>query len=393
LNQYQVTANAKGNGSGSIISNPAGINFNYPATNSGSANFDHGTNVVLTATASTGSTVSWTTCSGTVSGNGTTQATCTFSNLDGAKTAEATFTLVYSLTSPDSDGDYIERGDGGSDSDNKQDGKPRIDLTYKFRAKVTATEGNPQYVRLYISQRQTPDINNSVSYDMTCTGDYTNGADCSYEIRLGPSAYQWYRIEVKLPDGTVVSYPESGFKQGPTIELLNGYTIAGAPVNPGNLTGGEVFGSTKVYEWLPWELGGRYNLVTSRPVKAGTGYFVKRENNATIPALSAQDITDSTFTITIYPGWNIISNPYKKNIKLKDIKVQRSTETPVPWPTAAQNNWVVNAIYYYKGDDWGRVYAYETAGGNPEAELVPWLGYWIYLRAHDTQYKLIINKP
>ena len=393
LNQYQVTANAKGNGSGSIISSPAGISFNYPATNSGSANFEHGTNVVLTATASTGSTVSWTNCSGTVSGNGTTQATCTFSNLDAAKTAEATFTLAYSLICPDSDGDCIERGDGGSDSDNKQDGKPRIDLTYKFRARVTATEGNPQYVRLYISQRQTPDINNSVSYDMTCTGNYTNGADCSYEIRLGPSAYQWYRIEVKLPDGTVVSYPESGFKQGPTIELLNGYTIVGTPVNPGNLTGGEVFGSTKVYEWLPWELGGRYNLVTSSPVKAGTGYFVKRENNATIPALSAQDIPDSTFTITIYPGWNIISNPYKKNIKLKDIKVQRSTETPVPWPTAAQNNWVVNAIYYYKGDDWGGVYAYETAGGNPEAELVPWLGYWIYLRAHDTQYKLIINKP
>jgi len=99
LNQYQVTANAKGNGSGSIISNPAGINFNYPATNSGSANFDHGTNVVLTATASTGSTVSWTNCSGTVTGNGTTQATCTFSNLDGAKTVEATFTLnTYTLT-------------------------------------------------------------------------------------------------------------------------------------------------------------------------------------------------------------------------------------------------------------------------------------------------------
>jgi hypothetical protein len=99
LNQYQVTATATGNGFGSISSNPAGINFNYPATNSGSANFDHGTNVVLTATASTGSTVSWTNCSGTVTGNGTTQATCTFSNLDGAKTAEATFTLnTYTLT-------------------------------------------------------------------------------------------------------------------------------------------------------------------------------------------------------------------------------------------------------------------------------------------------------
>jgi len=98
LNQYQVTATATGNGFGSISSNPAGISFNYKENNTGSANFTHGSTVILTATASTGSTVAWTTCSGEVTGNGTTQATCTFSNLDGAKTAEATFTLnTYTL--------------------------------------------------------------------------------------------------------------------------------------------------------------------------------------------------------------------------------------------------------------------------------------------------------
>jgi len=94
-----VTAHATGNGSGSISSDPAGISFNYPENTSVGASFDHGTDVLLTATASTGSTIAWTTCSGTISGNGTTQATCTFSNLDSEKTAEATFTLnQYTLT-------------------------------------------------------------------------------------------------------------------------------------------------------------------------------------------------------------------------------------------------------------------------------------------------------
>ncbi|MEJ5299353.1 MAG: SBBP repeat-containing protein, partial [Thermodesulforhabdaceae bacterium] len=99
LNQYQVTASASGNGSGSISSNPSGISFNYPANSSGSAGFDHGTTVTLTASASTGSTVAWTSCSGTTSGNGTTAATCTFSNLDGSKEATARFTLnQYTIT-------------------------------------------------------------------------------------------------------------------------------------------------------------------------------------------------------------------------------------------------------------------------------------------------------
>ncbi|WP_448383405.1 M6 family metalloprotease domain-containing protein [Desulfosoma sp.] len=101
LKQYQVTADVSGNGSGSISSNPAGINFSYPQSSTGSATFNHGTNVALVANANSGSTAAWTNCSGTVSGNGTSTATCTFNSLDGPKTAQATFTQstpLYTLT-------------------------------------------------------------------------------------------------------------------------------------------------------------------------------------------------------------------------------------------------------------------------------------------------------
>ena len=98
LNQYRVTATGTGNGAGNVSSAPAGINFDYPAYSSGSANFDHGTTVTLTAAASAGSTVAWTCPGGTTWADGTNLATCTFIDLDGPRTAQATFTLnTYSM--------------------------------------------------------------------------------------------------------------------------------------------------------------------------------------------------------------------------------------------------------------------------------------------------------
>lgn len=103
IKTFTVTADANGNGGGSIASNVGGTSYNYPATTTGTTSaINYGTNVVLTASAGTGSTVSWNDCAGaggTASGNGTSTATCTFSSLTANKTVTATFTLdTYSLT-------------------------------------------------------------------------------------------------------------------------------------------------------------------------------------------------------------------------------------------------------------------------------------------------------
>jgi hypothetical protein len=76
-----------------------GVSYSYPAANTGTTTaLNHGTNVVLTATAATGTMVAWTTCTGTTSGNNTASAGCTYSSLDGNKTAAATFSLnTYNL--------------------------------------------------------------------------------------------------------------------------------------------------------------------------------------------------------------------------------------------------------------------------------------------------------
>lgn len=94
INQYTVTATATGNGTGSISSSTGGISYSYQTSNTGTTSaINYGTAVILTTNAGAGSTASWTTCDGTASGNGTTAATCTYSSLNGNKSAQATFML------------------------------------------------------------------------------------------------------------------------------------------------------------------------------------------------------------------------------------------------------------------------------------------------------------
>ncbi len=107
LAQYTVTANAAGSGAGGVSSNPVGINYTYPTFNSGNATFNHGSNVILTATANAGSSASWLgscmSAGGTEGGNGTATATCTFGSLGGTEAATVTFTL-FNVNGPDLNG-------------------------------------------------------------------------------------------------------------------------------------------------------------------------------------------------------------------------------------------------------------------------------------------------
>ena len=113
--------------------------------------------------------------------------------------------------------------------------------------------------------------------------------------------------------------------------------------------------------------------------------------SATLPALADPDNAATTISITLQPGWNIVSNPYGAPILLSDVEVQQNSSTPVGWATAVTNNWMTNSIYYYQGEDWGSTYTWETT---PSASFTPWLGYWVYLGVDDgSTYKMIFTKP
>jgi len=105
------------------------------------------------------------------------------------------------------------------------------------------------------------------------------------------------------------------------------------------------------------------------------------------------DIIGGSYTITLKSGWNMVSNPYAGNVELSNVQVQKGAGSPELWGTAATNGWVVNAIYFYKGSDWGSAYTFESAGGSPDAKLVPWFGYWVYLNKNDDTYYLVITRP
>ena len=296
----------------------------------------------------------------------------------------------------------IEREDGGTDSNNlDSSGKPKVDITYIFKIIFKDSSGNqPQYVRLYMTQRNNPTTGNFYTVDLTCTGSWASGATCSYSTLLGPAAKHKYYFEAKLANGTIVRYLTTGEIDGPVVELLNGYNMVGVPrdLSGANMDGAAAFSSTPTYRWVSNGLttdsnkGSYVTVDSSNPVKSGEGYFISK-NSSTLPELgSFSDISATSYTITLKPGWNMIGNPYAGNVKLSGVKVQKGNGELVTWTEAATNSWVVNAIYYYKGSDWGSIYTFESAGGNPDATLVPWMGYWIYVNKADDTYRLVITR-
>jgi hypothetical protein len=310
-----------------------------------------------------------------------------------------------SLPRDDTNIQGISRVDGGNDSNNIDSSinKPKVDIEYKFAVVLKDPSGNPpKSVKLYMTQRANPKTTDFYNYDMTCEGDITTGAACSFITKLGPANVHKYHFEAKFADGTDMRFPETGEIEGPKVGLLTGYNMVGIPrdLSGTALDGISAFGSVSSYGWISSGLTtdenkGKFVLVNStNPVKGGEGYFTNIDSNDTLPALEDySDVTAISFKIGLKPGWNLISNPYGGNVKLIDMKVQRVNESPVTWEEATNNKWLNNAIYYYNGSDWGKTYFFESAGGSPDATLIPWIGYWIYVGKDDVTYSIIIPKP
>jgi hypothetical protein len=310
-------------------------------------------------------------------------------------------------------GDYIagvSRSGGGNDSNNLVSGKPRVDVEYVFSIEFNDDTGPaPNPPVLYLAHKSSPTEGaggDFFKYILTCTGG--NEGTCSTTLKLGPAAaHKFYFVATKF-DTTEVRLPASGYNDGPTVQVLTNYEMVSAArdIDSQNLGGTEAFNSTYTYRWASLgtdtvfntTFNGNWELVTpGSPAKAGEGYFVLK-NSSTLPELaSSSDVTAATYTYTLQRGWNIISNPYNGNVMLSDIQVEQDDGTPdtVDWTTATGNGWIINGIYFYDGSDWEDTYTLESAGGSPDAELVPWLSYWVYVNDNDVlkTYKLIITKP
>ena len=379
---YSLTVNVNGNGT--VISSPSGIDCPGDC----SEQYMSGVAVTLTAEPQTGYLLdNWSDCSNS-NGN---ECTVTM-NTDTSVTA--TFTADEKILSCADAGSIkcLERTDGGSDSDNLDNDVPKVDIEYEFRITLQDTSGNaPQYIKLYMTQRSNPEAGEFYAYDMNCSGDYSTGGLCTYTTKLGAASVHEFYFGAKMFDGTLLRYPDTGYITGPEVRLITGYNMVGMPRDIGYdiLDGSTAFGSASSYRWDA-DLGYYTDVTTAEPVKSGEGYFVKQESG-TLPELAEYgEITDTEFIYELKYGWNIISNPYAGNVRLLDINVRKGSDTEAPWTEATSNGWLTNAIYYFNGTDWGDTYGFET---EPDATLVPWMGYWMYLEATDDTYYIVIPKP
>jgi hypothetical protein len=255
---------------------------------------------------------------------------------------------------------------------------------------------------LYIAHRDSPTEGadgDFFVYPLECTGlAWDSGKTCSITMKLGPAAKHKFYFYAKKTDNTEVWQPSSGYIDGPVISLLDGYSLAGAPrdIDGSSLDGSAAFYSPYTYEWVSAGLdtdfdttfnGDYVNVTDLNPAKAGKGYFIYKWSN-TLPQLSSYaDVTAGTHTIALEAGWNIISNPYNGNVKLDDVQIMQNDGTTDFWSNAADSDWIEPAIYYYQGIDWGDTHTLELA------ELVPWMGYWMYVIDDGNSYDLIITKP
>ncbi len=305
---------------------------------------------------------------------------------------QVTIQGAYQISCSDTGIQCLERADGGSDGNNLVNGKPKVDVEYDFQITVQDAGGTPQYVKLFTTQRNNPAAGDFYDYDMTCSGNYPTGASCTHRTMLGPAAVHKFYFQVKMSNGSEITYPSSGYITGPEIQLLNGNNLVGVPRNiaSAQLDGQGAFGTPRVYRWNA-EQNSYTKVSSSQPVKEGEGYSLYKQNKS-VPELSAYtEVPDLEYTYSLKPGLNLVSNPYSGRVRLSDIKIQKGTGTPVPWQEAVARGWIVDALYYYNGKDWGNTYSYLTSedGG----VLVPWLGYWVDLEATDDLYYLVVPKP
>ncbi|WP_321390426.1 putative Ig domain-containing protein [uncultured Desulfuromusa sp.] len=318
-----------------------------------------------------------------------------FENVSGHHTITAVFSLIPAGLSydPISSGLIgVDRIDGGDDSNNLVDDKPKQDLDYQFRV-VLRDSATADQRRVFL-------VLDGYKYEMDIdSGVLASGADYVLTARLGPAfLHKFYFSAEDTAGNSVWRLPASGDLPGPAVHLLNGKNIVGiaAMINAYALDAVEAFNEKLVYRWDP-EAGpkGQFELVGfGAPVASGEGYVLKRATDLTLPDLSAYgEITTPVYEFQIKPGWNIISNPYGGSIELSDVEVRLGDGAPVPWLIAAENNLLVDVIYSYLGKDWGSINEFSSAAGSSPAILVPWIGYWIYVNPTDQDISLIISKP
>lgn len=286
----------------------------------------------------------------------------------------------------------IERIDDGDESTNLVHGKPKLDLDYRFHV-MLREEGLLDQYRVFA-------VINGYRYVLRRdAGVLASGARFSMTTRLGPVySYRYYFVAEDASGTQLWRYPKVGELPGPVVELLSGHNMIGlvGNLNPYGLTSTQLLGVRQVYRWSPpAKKDGDYVMVDrGAPVASAEGYQLRRMTSKTLPDLSAYgEVSADVYEFDVFAGWNLIANPYAGNVPLERMLVRYGDAVPLAWLAAATQGIVIDSLYSYLGDDWGKVNEVTTAAGTNKATLVPGIGYWIYVNPVNQPVSLLIPRP
>lgn len=283
----------------------------------------------------------------------------------------------------------VDRTDGGDAHHNLVAGVPSAAVDFLFQVVYRDIASSP--LKVFV-------ILNGYAQEMSRSeGELETGAIFTYKTPLGPAPAHHFHFEVRDLWGNVLwELPERGELTGPKIELLAAENMVGIPGDSRtvNLNSAAALGTPHGFRWNSGGLGkkpGSYQRIDATgTVRPAEGYFLKRVGSA-LPDANLPEIESETFTLRLQPGWNLISNPYRGNIQLSRVQVQRGAATPVPWESAAWNGWIVNALYDYQ--DGKGAYGFQSVDAATDPVVIPWLGYWIYVNRDDADYSLVFPRP
>ncbi|WDT74563.1 MAG: fibronectin type III domain-containing protein [Candidatus Manganitrophus sp.] len=200
----------------------------------------------------------------------------------------------------------------------------------------------------------------------------------------------------------------------PSTNLISSWNMVSVPMTPSPADVATVFGSSvgipvNIRKWVSTgttsQTGSFATLSATDTVQAGIGYFLESPDTTRFlnPAGSAN--AAATFSIPLMQGYNIIGNPYTKDIALDATCVSQNggsgtcnasanAATFKSYANAAAAGWVGNALYHWDG----AAYTFRTYN-DPDpamkATLQLWQGYWLQVtdaNAANT-YSLIVVKP
>ncbi|MBI3812153.1 MAG: fibronectin type III domain-containing protein [Nitrospirae bacterium] len=254
----------------------------------------------------------------------------------------------------------------------------------------------------YFALKSTNTIGTSAMSNLA-GGDNTTNGTASGRTAL---RFNFNIVSIPMQPPAALSCMSSTFNPGPSNDLPG--------TDPRCIFGDDIGGVPQLWNWIASTLGivegvdGCYNqypgpstapCVNISTIIPGKGYFILGGNNRPVidvPVGSTAVATSSicgqanSYSIPLQLGWNMIGDPFTKNLTFSTVWVRQNGSSCATFATAVTNGWVGNSVYDYNGSGYN-----STLYSSAVLEL--WKGYWLFVFNNNVingnTYELIVPQP